>query len=67
MAQHGIKVCDADQVYSGKVLSGLHCHVTVPHKGRTSARSIECDFPPIVEVLVPPCGFCKRLDNIHAH
>ena len=61
-----MKVCDADQVYSGKVLSGLHCHVTVRCKGRTSARSIECDFPHIVEVLVPLCDFCRRLDNIHA-
>jgi hypothetical protein len=35
------------------------------YKCRTSARAIEKDFPHIVEMIVPPGGLGKRLNEIH--
>jgi hypothetical protein len=35
------------------------------YKGRTSPKSIERDFPHIVETIVPEGGFGKRLDAMY--
>jgi hypothetical protein len=40
------------------------------HKGRFSSKSIERDFPHIIEIDVPPGGLGTRLNamhNFHAH
>ena len=35
------------------------------YKNRTSAKSIERAYPHIVEIVVPPNGFGRRLDMMH--
>jgi hypothetical protein len=35
------------------------------YKGRTSARTIEKDFPPTVETVVPPDGLGERLNDMY--
>jgi hypothetical protein len=35
------------------------------YKGRISAKNIERDFPHIVEIVVPPGGLGKRLDQMY--
>jgi hypothetical protein len=35
------------------------------YKGRTSPKSIERDFPFIVEIVVPESGFGRRLDAMY--
>ena len=35
------------------------------YKGRASARSIEREFPHVVQLLTPPGGFGRRLDSMH--
>jgi hypothetical protein len=36
------------------------------YKGRANQKTIERDFPHIVEIAVPPGGLGKRLDAMHA-
>ncbi len=36
------------------------------YKGRSSPKSIERDFPHMVEIIVPLGGLGKRLDAMHA-
>jgi hypothetical protein len=36
------------------------------YKGRTSFKSVERDFPHIVDMAVPPGGLGKKLDAMYA-
>jgi hypothetical protein len=40
--------------------------MTRRYKGRPSNKTIARDFPFIVEIVVPPGGFGKRLNAMHA-
>jgi hypothetical protein len=40
--------------------------MTARYKGRTSSKSIEREFPHVVEIAVPPGGLGRRLDAMHA-
>jgi hypothetical protein len=40
--------------------------MTARYKGRTSSKSIEREFPHVVEIVVPPGGLGRRLDAMHA-
>jgi hypothetical protein len=40
--------------------------VMARYKGRMSPKTIERDFPHVVEIAVPPRGLGKRLDAMHA-
>ena len=40
--------------------------VMARYKGRTSPKTIERDFPHVVEIAVPPGGLGAQLDDMHA-